>query len=150
MNLPARWVSIDPGDRHVGYATWDEDTCTSAIELTPETCVAALEVGLLGRTIHTVVCEKWALYAWNEKSMSGNEFLTAQLIGVIKYLCGRTQVPYIGYNAGSHKSIYKMGWYLDMTRRDLAQLPWWGFGGHAKDAWCIGTWHVAKSGKVRG
>jgi hypothetical protein len=137
-----RWVSIDPGDRHVGFATWVQDECLEAVELTPSECVTTLEVMLKAGILEVIVYEKFALYAWNEKSMAGNEFITSQLIGIIKYLANRYGVNCVGQFASEHKRIYKMGWFKDLTPRDQRALPWWGNGAHAKDAWCIGTWFV--------
>lgn len=144
MRCPERWVSIDPGDIHVGLASWTGYECVSAIETTPEGLEQTLEHLLEGKILDHVVYEKFALYGWNEKSMAGNEFETSQLIGVIKYLCRKHGVPYTGQFASEHKRIYKLGWYVAMTRKERMQLPWWGNGGHAMDAWCAGAWFVRK------
>ena len=144
MKCPDRWLSIDPGDIHVGLATWMGDECKSAIETTPEGLIATLEYMLEGKVIDLVVCEKFALYAWNEKSMAGNEFETSQLIGVIKYLCKRHGVPYVGQFASEHKRIYKLGWFLAMSNKEQRAMPYWGQGGHAKDAWVAGRWFANK------
>lgn len=137
---PGRWVSIDPGDRHVGYAKWLGDDCMSAVELTPEGLEAELEELTVTGWLHTIVYEKFSLYAWNEKSLAGNEFLTSQLIGVIKYIGKKGGCELVSQSAATGKRIYKMGWYLDLTPAELRQMPWWGNGGHAKDAWCHGEW----------
>ena len=137
---PRRWVSIDPGDRHVGFATWQGDDCLHAIELNPDECIKALENFLSAGILETIVYEKFALYGWNEKSMAGNEFLTTQLIGIIKYLANRYDVLCVGQFASEHKRIYKMGWFTALSRSEQRQMPWWGNGGHAKDAWCVGEW----------
>jgi hypothetical protein len=142
MESPLRWVSIDPGDRHVGFATWQGDTCLHAIELTPDECIKALENFLDAGILEAIVYEKFALYGWNEKSMAGNEFLTSQLIGIIKYLANRHDVQCVGQFASEHKRIYRMGWYKELTAKEQRQMPWWGNGGHAKDAWCVGAWFV--------
>lgn len=139
-----RWVSIDPGDRHVGFATWVKDDCLNAIELTPDECIKTLEILLKRGILETVVYEKFALYGWNEKSMAGNEFLTCQLIGIIKYLANRHEVHCVGQFASEHKRIYKMGWYRSLTAKEKCRLPWWGNGGHAMDAWCVGEWFRRK------
>lgn len=137
---PQRWVSIDPGDKHVGFATWVEDTCLQAVELTPDECIKTLENFIDNKILECVVYEKFALYAWNEKSLAGNEFLTSQLIGIIRYVCHRGEVPAVGQFASEHKRIYRMSWFKAMTPKEQRTLPWWGNGGHAKDAWCVGEW----------
>jgi hypothetical protein len=140
--LPHRWVSIDPGDRHVGFATWVNDQCLDAVELTPDQCVSTLEAKLKDQVLDLIVYEKFALYAWNEKSMAGNEFLTSQLIGIFKYLASRADIEIVGQFASQHKRIYKMTWFKDLTPREQRSMPYWGNGEHAKDAWVIGAWFV--------
>ena len=142
MERPYRWVSIDPGDRHVGFATWQEDNCLHAIELDPNQCISALENLASAGVLEAVVYEKFALYAWNEKSMAGNEFKTSQLIGIIKYICHKYDVPCHGQFASEHKRIYRMGWFKNLTPSETRAMPWWGNGGHAKDAWAAGVWFV--------
>lgn len=138
--LPHRWVSIDPGDRHVGFATWVMGECMSAVELTPDQSIKTLEELMAREVLDHIVYEKFALYAWNEKSMAGNEFITSQLIGVYKYLATRNNVPISGQFASQHKRIYRMDWFKALTPKELRLMPWWGNGGHAKDAWVIGMW----------
>jgi hypothetical protein len=137
---PNRWVSIDPGDRHVGFATWIDDECLDAVELTPEECIKTLELLIERKGLECIVYEKFALYGWNEKSLAGNEFITSQLIGVIKYLANRAEVDCVGQFASEHKRVYRMGWFKELSRSELREMPWWGHGGHAKDAWVVGEW----------
>lgn len=144
MELPGRWCSIDPGDRHVGFATWSGGECVAAVELTPDECIKTLEDKLERQVLDLIVYEKFALYGWNEKSMAGNEFVTSQLIGVIKYLASRGGINVVGQFASEHKRVYRMTWYKDATPTELRAMPWWGNGGHAKDAWVIGEWFKRK------
>lgn len=144
--LPHRWVSIDPGDRHVGFSTWLQDACLASVELTPDQSIKTLEELMDRGTLDHIVYEKFALYAWNEKSMAGNEFVTSQLIGVYKYLASRHDVSISGQFASQHKRIYRMGWFKDMTPKDKRTLPWWGHGEHSKDSWVIGQWFKRERG----
>lgn len=152
--IPDYWVSIDPGDRYVGFATWHGEHCVSAKEMNPNDCLAVLE-RLTGvesthstgsnKVITRVVCEKWKLYPWMAQDMFWNEFLTCQLIGVIKYICNRTEVEYVGQDAEFGKRQYKMDWYKKLTNKEKRALPWWGQlanGDHAKDAWIHGKAHI--------
>lgn len=144
-HLPDRWVSIDPGDMYVGLATWQGRDCLKAIETTPRGLVQALEIGCHTGIIETVVCEKWELYPWLQKSMGGNEFLTCQLIGVIKYLTDKFNVPYIGQLASQGKGTYRTTWYKGLSLTDRKAMPWWGQlknGDHAKDAWAHGRYFI--------
>lgn len=143
--LPARWVSIDPGDHYVGFATWVNTECTSCLETTPEGLISKLELLCEPRVIETIVCEKWELYPWLQKSLAGNEFLTSQLIGVIKYIAKRYGQTYVGQLASQGKSTYRTTWYKSLTVADRRKLPWWGElknGDHAKDAWAHGKYFI--------
>ncbi len=147
--IPPAWVSVDPGDRHVGWAEWEGRQCIKAVELTPEQAVERLEE-LTGikytsnytRRIEVLVCEKFSLYAWNEKSLAGNEFLTSQLIGCIKYICNRGGVLYVGQLASQAKSLYRTNSFKHMTATEKRRMPWWGSGEHAKDAWAHGMYFI--------
>lgn len=143
--LPARWCSIDPGDRYVGFAAWEGGTCTACYETTPDGVVETLENLCGNRIVETIVCEKWELYPWLQKSLAGNEFLTSQLIGVIKYLANRGGCTYVGQLARVGKSTYKTSWYTAMSAKEKRQMPWWGKlenGDHAKDAWAHGRYFI--------
>lgn len=127
------WVSIDPGDAHVGLATWHNENLLWAGEESPQMTVEFLtrNVGKRNATtasIGLVLCERWSLYAWAQASLGGNEFLTAQLIGAIKYICFTRGVPYIGRFASQGKQTYQ-------------RKPW-------KD-WRIADWRAVGEGKVR-
>lgn len=138
--IPKRWVSIDPGDRHVGFATWVGDTCITALEFTPDECIKTLEVLVRREVLEVIVCEDFELYGWNEKSMQGNKFLTCRLIGIISYIANRGNVDFVLQLASVGKRVYRQGWYKALTKRELMDMPWWGHGEHAKDAWCHGEW----------
>lgn len=143
--LPVRWVSIDPGDHYVGFATWVKGECTESFETTPEGCIELLERLTKGRIIETIVCEKWELYPWLQQSLAGNEFKTCQLIGVIKYLADRGGCVYVGQLAKIGKSTYRTDWFKQLTAKQKRELPWWGQlknGDHAKDAWAHGMYFV--------
>lgn len=145
-DIPASWVSIDPGDRHVGWAEWVGRMCQGALHLSPEECIQRLE-DASGfprngrRMIELVVCEKWALYAWNEESMAGNEFLTSQLIGMIKYICNRSGVHFVGQFAAQGKLTYKRSPWREWTVREWQQALGGkiGPGEHKKDAYAHGA-----------
>lgn len=140
IDRPQRWISIDPGDRHVGFATWTHDECLAAVELTPDECIKTLEEKIERGVLDCVVTEDFFLYGWNEKSMAGNRFLTCRLLGIIEYLCSRGGVEYHTQLANVHKRIYKMGWFTSLSVADKRLMPWWGNGDHAKDAWVVGEW----------
>lgn len=147
-DLPERWVSIDPGDLHVALAWWELGTCTMVEECNPDEAVERLEDAFKRNAIDLVACEKFALDAKRAAQQSGSEFLTSQLIGVIKYLCRKNNVPYVGFFNHQHKRIYRMSWYMALTLKDKRKLAWWGKGSgeHCKDAWCVGAWFKHQRG----
>lgn len=123
-----RWLSIDPGDSHCGVAEWRTDTIVSAGEVSPLELINLLDREAGSDDIALVVCERWSLHAWQSASLSGNEFLTSQLIGVVKHLCARSAVPYVGQFNSEGKATYK-------------RSPW--------DTWTIKDWRAAGSGRIR-
>lgn len=155
MSLPDYWVSIDPGDKYVGFATWHGSHCVSSIEIDPRRCVEVLEMLMGARTpskpeggqriVDRVVCEKFALYPKACQEMVWNEFLTSQLIGVIKYLSDTWGVEYVAHPAFHKDAVYKSEWFRGLTMSDKRDLPWWGQlknGDHCKDAWAHGLYHI--------
>lgn len=145
--IPQHWVSIDPGDRFVGWCRWQGTRVVEAAELSPEECVAQLEMWTClfsvqelmfppPHKISVCVFERFALYAWNEKSLAGNEFKTPQLIGTIKYICRRAGVETVGQFASQGKSTYKRAPFKHWSTRDWRKaLGGSNIGrGHSRDA----------------
>jgi hypothetical protein len=86
-------IAIDPGDKHVGvafFATNDDGEwyCQDAQQIEHDDFIDGLaEMILIDREPPlTVVYEKFRLYADKAELQTGSEFLTSQMIGVIKYL----------------------------------------------------------------
>lgn len=93
MKPDTQLIAIDPGDKHVGVAffTTDEDGawyCQDAQQIEHDDFIDGLaEMILMDReTPPIVVYEKFRLYADKAELQTGSEFLTSQMIGVIKYL----------------------------------------------------------------
>ncbi len=152
-SLPARWVSIDPGDKHVGLAVWQGAECLNVQEFGPDDAIDFLENGIRTLEIHAMVYEKFALDLKRASQQGGSEFLTSQMIGVIKHLARRYKVSCTGYFNHQHKKIYRMDWFERMTREDHMRQPYWTFGPrggtlnqHKQDAWCVGMWHKHQRG----
>lgn len=87
-------IAIDPGDRWTGVAFFSTDDdghwyCADAQEFAPSDFEDALAETIFERGStppHTVVYEKWRLYADKAGTQTGSEFLASQHIGVIKYI----------------------------------------------------------------
>lgn len=86
-------IAIDPGDRFVGVAFFDEDPdtkygweCVDAEEFGPDEFADAFAEGIIAGDFDIVVIERFRLYADKARMQTGSEFETAQLIGVLKWL----------------------------------------------------------------
>lgn len=93
MKPDTELIAIDPGDVHVGVAFFatDEDGawyCQDAQQIEHDDFLDGLAHMILmeRQTPPTVVFERFRLYGDKSKEQTGSEFLTAQMIGVIKYL----------------------------------------------------------------
>lgn len=148
--LPENWISIDPGDKYVGIARWEKDVLMYCYQLDPTSLVDLLSVGLTSGYKH-VVCESFELYPWMAASLSGNQFLTPQLIGVIKYLCGVHNVSLTLQRASEGKRIYKMEPYVHWRAKEwkiftgLDRVP----STHVKDAIVHGLYYQHTHGGIK-
>lgn len=93
MKPETELIAIDPGDKHVGVAFFatDEDGgwyCQDAQQIEHDDFLDGLAEMILmdSQTPPIVVYEKFRLYADKAELQTGSEFLTSQMIGVIKYL----------------------------------------------------------------
>lgn len=82
-------VAIDPGDKHVGVATFRDGRCTQAFECTPEEGLLCIEKVLANRLAQTIVVEKFTLYPDKAAEQAGSEMLTSEMIGAIKWQVNR-------------------------------------------------------------
>jgi hypothetical protein len=125
--LPDFWASVDPGDVHVGWATWCHERCTEAVETTPAACVDRVwDLAQLG-VLKLLVVERFTLYPWLMAQQSHSEMLTPQLIGALKHVCRRFNVPVEYPQASKLNEVYK----TPLSARLKASR---GHGKHAKDA----------------
>lgn len=153
LELPSKWVSIDPGDIHFAVAEWRGKTCLNVTEFLPDDAIDFLENGIRTLDIHAMIYEKFALDLRRASQQNGSEMLTSQGIGVIRYLGRRYKVPAVGYFNHQHKKIYHMDWYLRMVRADHQRMPYWTPGPrggslnkHKMDAWSVGMWFKHQRG----
>lgn len=76
------WVSIDPGDKHVGWCEWMGETIVDLKEMSPDESILAaaqLEDSLL-------VIETYALYPHKAQLQQGSLMQTSQLVGALRTL----------------------------------------------------------------
>lgn len=82
--------AVDPGDVHVGIARFREDDetweCTEAKEFGHDEAADLIAAHLAMGVLDVLVVERFALYADKATQQIGSEMLTAQLIGVIRFV----------------------------------------------------------------
>lgn len=141
--LPDFWVSVDPGDVHVGVTWWHGPVCFKAYETRPEAWVDEL-IGLIsGRGLRLLVYERFLLRGDKMAQQQGSEFLTSQLIGAMRHICRRAGVTCVGVRPREHKALYRQREYKPPVR---AHQEWasYGHGGHVKDSECLGEFYVKR------
>lgn len=147
-------VSIDPGDIHVGVATWvygaidqdenDQDVdgwiCEYAFETQPVPFLRALQVACGSGMIDTVVFERFVLEPTRAPMLVGTDLETAQMIGAIKFavngraeLVGQTNKIKI-----PTRSLLRSSGVKSVAKRLKA-------GGHAFDAELHGAHYIIKT-----
>jgi hypothetical protein len=134
MTIPHRMVTIDPGDRHVGWVEWVDGRPVNAIEYEPDKAMDRLEA-VVDR-LDLLVYERYLLYGWLAAQQVGSEFATSQLIGAIKHVCRRQHVPVVGHTAAQMKALYKIKPWVNLKPR---QWPTYGKGPHVRDAFMHGV-----------
>lgn len=145
MWVPKQWGSLDPGDRYCGWVEWQEFTPVFSAILSPEDAVERLESSVT--KLELLVYEKFMLYAWNEKSLAGNEFRTCQLIGAVKYICNRAGIPVVGQFASEGKSTFRREPFKHWKARQWKQALGSDIGsGHSRDALAHGYEYLRKQG----
>lgn len=87
-------IAIDPGDVHAGMAFFADDDalehgqyCYYACEVTPEQCTDIVAEMVVAGRVHTLIFERFRLYGDKSEMQKGSEFLTSQMIGVLKWIC---------------------------------------------------------------
>lgn len=131
--------AIDPGDEHVGWASWNgtngfrhAQTYEVADEGGAFPILQAIRVQLES-TFHppvqrTLVVERFSLYADKALSQSGSTMKTAQMIGALKYIARLTDTDVVEQGADIKKPTRKQ-----LKARGI-ELVATGPGDHAKDA----------------
>ena len=135
------WISVDPGDVHVGVTFWEGKTPVWAKEFNQNEFVDWLVPKLARGEIEVIVYEIFMLYHNKATQQTGSKFHTPELIGVMRHLARRRGIPFVGFQASSHKSLYKSPEYRP-PRKALRDWVSYGYGGHCKDSECVGLWFV--------
>lgn len=136
--LPKFWISIDPGDKHVGYASWDEEECSAAVEMTPDEVVDVVWDLATYNVVGLLVVERYTLYPWMAAQQSHSEMWTSQLIGALHHIARRHNIPFEKPQAGKLREVYGNP---ELAARICRSI---GHGKHARDAEAHGLRLVAQ------
>jgi hypothetical protein len=126
-DLPKFWISVDPGDKHVGYASWDYEECSAAVEMTPDEVVDVISDLAPFGVIGLLVVERFTLYPWLAAQMSHSEMWTCQLIGALHHIARRNNIPFEKPQASKLNDVYDTPLKARLCRSI-------GHGKHARDA----------------
>lgn len=133
----SNWIlAIDPGDKHVGWATWFHWSTSTfgAGELAASAALPWIEHQLLvtSSASRLVVIERFVLYEHKAAEQSWQPMQTSEMIGAIKWMCSKYQVPWTEQGADIQKPMEAQ---LRARGIDLLQK-----GRHAKSAQ-LHLWH---------
>lgn len=142
--LPDYWLSVDPGDVHVGVAWWHGPVCFKSYETDPDALVDMLIDRIVHRDLQLVVYERFLLRGALMAQQQGSEFFTSQLIGAMRHVCRRAGVACIGVRPREHKGLMKQREFKPPVRPHNEWASY-GHGGHAKDAENLGEYHVRRT-----
>jgi len=139
------WLSVDPGAVHVGLTWWRGAEPTRSQEMAPAQFVDYLVEAMTLRQIDFVVYEVFMLYPGAEvnRNQMGSTFEVCELIGVMRHLCRRAGVPFIGYQASHHKALYRLAEFKPPVK-PLRSWKSYGHGSHCKDSECLGLYHLRR------
>lgn len=133
---PLNFVSIDPGDVHVGFVSWDQSLPDHLEEFTPKQCLRIIQRMANTSWLDLVVIEDWRLYPDMAQKMIGSDFPTCQLIGALKYILDGEGVPY--HLQPAQIKYPTMGILKNARFRLISQRT--GCSNHVQDAELHG-WH---------
>lgn len=138
-------MAIDPGEVHCGTAIFDvrdpEGARPTVVnELEPRKLFMAIEQG--HPRIKLIVIESFRLYPGVDQRWSGLK--TVEVIGVVRYLCDRFEIPLFEQNATIKKPTFKIMAARGIELRSKSEKK----GQHCMDAEAHG-WHYLNKPKVK-
>jgi hypothetical protein len=139
--LPDFWISIDPGDKWVGYASWNHEECTAAVEMTPDEAIDTVSDLAAFGVIKLLVVERYTLYPWLAAQQSHSEMWTPQMIGALHHIARRHNIPFEKPQASKLKEVYDNPELRARLYKHIGQCK---HGNHAKDAEAHGLRYVVQ------
>ena len=116
-------ISIDPGETNgLCIAKQDELSCWTLERIDAVKSAELFEILESEANVSLVIFETYRLYGSKAKTMIGNEFLTSQTIGVIKYICDKRNIYYMDSPAAnktfwSNDRLKKLGLYVPIEHK---------------------------------
>jgi hypothetical protein len=120
---PVRYLAIDPGSKHVGWAVFREGEVIHSGTDTPDQFIGWFEPVIGYAPFGVVVVESFQLKS--DSTDSAARF-TVELIGVIRYLCKRYGVPLVEQSPSIKRPTF--------GRMQLQGIECQGKTRHARDA----------------
>lgn len=129
-------LAIDPGESN-GWALFNGKELELSGTVVADELFKMLEI----IPVSYVVYESYRLYSTHAKQMINNNFFTVQVIGVIKYICGKRGIKYSEQPALIKKSIND-----NYLRENGLYMP----SDHRRDAIRHGIYFLNKFGDKEG
>lgn len=134
--MVAPFISIDPGDQHCGLVYWENNQPVLIQEFQPEEMYRWLDGGRLAAS-HLVV-EEYRLYPGLALQQGYSTMPTCEVIGVLKYLAGRWDIPIVMQPASIKKPTRARTNAGGKQLESVLQ----GKGGHCADAELHGIYYI--------
>lgn len=131
-------VAIDPGDSHVGIATWisghDQVECYEV-----DAADAVSEIGklILRLGVTTLVIEAFTLYGPQAQAQTGSSMLTSQLIGALKHMAFQHGTPVVEQGASIKRPTFAQAKARGIRIKSKSQ--------HARDAGAHAVYFVLRN-----
>lgn len=122
-------LAVDPGDKHVGWASWDRGA-RDAGEVAAAEAIEKVD-GLLrehAALTRLLIIEEFRLYPWKAASLSFARMATSEMVGALKYLAATAGVPWVEQGASVMQPT------LAQARQRGTLLPAAAAGRHAAAA----------------
>lgn len=125
-------LAIDPGDVHCGMALFNEGKCLDAWKMKPVECERFVQSALREQEIQALVVEEFRLYPWESDAQAWSQFLTVEVIGVLRWLWLTEGTNCIWKEQGANIKKPSRGILRMRKIKSMAKAK--GAGGHALDA----------------
>jgi len=124
--MPDCVIAIDPGDRHIGFASWRPRSGVQAKEVDASDFLKLLDGTMRNSKVDVVVVESFIIYPKNANALSWQRLRTSEMIGAIRWISESN-----GATIVEQAAAIKTPTRAQCTAR---RLEWKHRSGHASDA----------------